>query len=328
MIEPDKKYENSAIESKKKSIQLQAATQLAQEFVISKEPSDYAADQLWQIEKQFAEQLAAITELTVNNRNTDQIQQLLNQNRLIAVVSHHVPIDTEIPVPIDKFQMALHRINKSNLALEPFPDEIQMVSVHEAVLASVIMHVNPESNFRLAKIQAALSYDPIKSIQENDGSILLPYGESSSGGVHTIAKGIKDRFTNSRKTIITGFPDVGRPRPHIDNLMSFRSGIFAATSIVASELEEAITILPIVYGVTSDFTINARVLTPYEIEPSLYNPDNRTPIQSLTKDIDQEVRTNYSELLYSMPQGYFWEGTPYPYGGKTGQQIKENMNKN
>ncbi|MEK7141152.1 MAG: hypothetical protein AAB800_01245 [Patescibacteria group bacterium] len=191
-----------------------------------------------------------------------------------------------------------------------------------AVINQILMTIYPEKHFQYHVVGSKYR-PPLHIVQENDGTIIVPYTEKGIGGFEMLKNGLHqtlahNEITHPRTPVVVTFPEGEQPQI-IEHLKPFHSGVFAAAASVSQEAGVTISILPLVMAVKDDFSVEAKMLTPIQITPPLVQ---KKAAQEFTASLQIEMQTAYTELLQSFP-GYYWRGMTYPFGGISRQKILE-----
>ena len=234
----------------------------------------------------------------------------------VVIISNHPPFEKAIKPDAAQFQHALNELGRSEL-VEGTTAHLPGVIARRGVINSILSQLLPGQAFGFSVVGAKFDDPPMSTIQDNDGSIVLPYGQGGQGGFEALSAGVNRVFDKNRSAqipVVVAFPEGGNSKTTVEVLAPFHGGIFVASQQYATASGRPVTILPLAMGVRSDFSIGVKVLDPFLLRP---DSPSSTDLQSLHDHMQKE----YQSLLHVMPHGWYWKGLEYPYGGPAKSAI-------
>lgn len=300
-------------------IQNAAADLFAYSLSACMEHDPSLTENLWEAQDIFFSKIHSHIPITIDTGSRENIERTrsvdLSQNHLI-IIANHPPFEKTVSPTETQFRDALHAIHKHYLV-----DQIDNTKnlpagiMRRAVIDSIIRSIYPGVQFQ-HHVVGGRYRPPLNIVQEHDGTIIVPYANEETNGFDMLLNGLTRvfRYTHDLRvhTVVT-FPEGEQPRV-IEELKPFHTGIFAAAQKLTAEKHIPVTLLPVVMAVAADFSVHSRVLTP--IQSILHEQEAH-----LASTLQREFQQEYLSMLQSMPDGYYWQGMTYPYGGISRSDI-------
>lgn len=301
-------------------IQRAAADLFADSLIACLDNLPSLSEHLWEAQNTFFSEINSHIPINVDTDSTESIERArainLSQRHLI-VIANHPPFEKTVSPSETQFQDALRRFNKQQLVsqidnMKNLPAGI----MRRAVIHYVMQKIYPHVEFRYHVVGSRYR-PPLNVVQENDGTIIVPYANEETNGFNMLLNGLNQIYERREDAahihVCIAFPEGEQPRV-IEELKPFHAGIFAAAEKLTFEKNIPVTILPIVMTVTADFSIRTRVLSP--IQPELLWKEKQ-----FASTLQQQFQHVYLHMLQSMPDGYYWQGMMYPFGGLSRSDI-------
>ncbi len=301
-------------------IQRASADLFAKSLIACLENHSSLSEHLWEAQNTFFSEINSHIPINVDTDSTESIKRAraidLSQHHLI-VIANHPPFEKTVSPSETQFQDALRRFNKQQLVgqidnMKNLPAGI----MRRAVINYVMQKIYPHGEFRYHVVGSRYR-PPLNVVQEHDGTIIVPYANEEANGFNMLLNGLSQIYERHENTahlhVCVTFPEGEQPFV-IEELKPFHTGIFAAAEKLTFERNIPVTILPIVMTVAADFSLHARVLSP--IQPEHHWKENQ-----LASTLQQQFQQVYLDMLQSMPDGYYWKGMTYPFGGISRNDI-------
>lgn len=233
-------------------------------------------------------------------------------DRIITVVNH-LPIQTMFGSTADALTSKVVELGGED-PLKNIPDNLKDNLPVEMLLQYVPELVINQflSKPRSSVLVVAKYHPPLNVIQDASNSILLPWFRLKEGnGYATLLEGVKSAFSTESIPLIVCCPEGQQPET-IENLNTYRTGIFSVAEKIASQQKEnPLYILPMVLGIDTDLQIHASILPPVDMRTAEFT--SREKIQSFAASIQNASQ----EELHRLQGGigtYLWRGETNPAG--------------
>lgn len=266
---------------------------------------------------EFAE-VAPITVLNPHEGVVENLEIFNARGGNIMIIANHPPFEKTISPTREQVEISLKTLGRKDL-IEGMDNHLPAVIARRAVIAKTLEQVFPGLEHQFHVVGAEFYKPPMRTIQEDDGTIIVPYKPKSQGdGFLMMYGGMRTAFDQSQvhpKPIVVVFPEGGSSRDGIETLSRFHSGPFGVAQSYAMRHNVPVTVIPIVMGVQSDFTSVSKVLPPFQLSPT-----NPVDVGLFSESQREMMQLEYTRLLSGMGD-YYWKGMKYPYGGMPKEQI-------
>lgn len=267
----------------------------------------------------FAE-IAPVTVLTPHEGVAENLLHFDALNNPIMIIANHPPFEKTISPTREQVETSLKTLGREDL-IEGMDDHLPAVIARRAVIAKTLDQALSGLEYQFHVVGAEFYKPPMRTIQEDDGTIIVPYIPKSQGdGFLMMYGGMRTAFDQSQvhpKPIVVVFPEGGSSRDGIETLSRFHSGPFGVAQSYAMRHNVPVTVIPIVMGVRSDFTSVSKVLPPFQLSPT--NPVDAGLFSESQREM---MQLEYTRLLNRMGS-YYWQGMAYPYGGPSKEMITQ-----
>lgn len=311
---------------RKLSLQVAAANLFAESLILCNDQPVDLQDQLILAQEKYFSDFSNTIPVTLHPLSLavrEELKKINTPTQKILLISNHPPYEKAVSPTAKQLIHALNLYGHNEIVstlqnMENLPAGI----ARRAVINQVLKTIYPEKHFQYHVVGAKYR-PPLHIVQENDGTIIVPYAEKGTGGFEMLTNGLRqtlasDENTYPRIPVVVAFPEGEHPQT-IEQLKPFHSGIFAASASISKEIGISISILPLVIAVKDDFSVYVKILEPIQITPALAQ---KAIAQEFTISLQKEMQTAYTDLLQSF-SGYFWRGMTYPFGGISRQKILE-----
>ena len=242
----------------------------------------------------------------------------------VMIIANHPPYEKTISPSREQVASYLRILGKEDL-VEGVKEHLPAVIARRAVISNTLDQILPGFEYQFHVVGAEFYDPPMSTIQQQDGTIIVPYEPKSrgGGGFPTMYIGMRNVFEQSQthpKPIVVAFPEGGSSRTGIEKLSQFHNGPFSAAQLYATEYGASVVMIPMVMGVRSDLSSVTEILQPFQLRhDKVINP------HALALTLSNNMQTEYDHLLGQMGE-YFWKGMKYPYGGPGKEEIvKQNQ---